>query len=391
MKNIWRRIIRREGAFLFKRKKSCGFFMFVYPFIIMGLILAIFSGKVLDKIPLGVVDNSSGYYSRELMRTLKSNRFLSPRPFATVAAARKALDQGRIYGVVAVDESYDKDLLKNTGATINAWVNNEYLLVGGNLTKGLNAVIGAMQAKYQRRNLAALGVPSSMGDSFASPLQVSENILYNPGMNYIYFLGLGLLPAVLQLFVCISVCYSLLWDIKTYHAKRFRRIFEDRPYSAAAARIGFYTAGYFAVFTVMLAGIILLFQVPAEGSLFRVMCGGAAFVFMTASTALLFAGCTNNLRFCLSVCAIYAAPAFAFYGVSFPVQSMPILARAWAEFLPGTHLNRIFVNELLRGVNAAGTWQDILFMTAVGTVCFVLGAKGYSRWVKQNKYLGPKL
>lgn len=391
MKNLWRRIIRREGAFLFKRKKSCGFFMFVYPFIIMGLILAIFSGKVLDKIPLGVVDNSSGYYSRELMRTLKSNRFLSPRPFATVAAARKALDQGRIYGVVAVDESYDKDLLKNTGATINAWINNEYLLVGGNLTKGLNAVIGAMQAKYQRRNLAALGVPSSMGDSFASPLQVSENILYNPGMNYIYFLGLGLLPAVLQLFVCISVCYSLLWDIKTYHAKRFRRIFEDRPYSAAAAKIGFYTAGYFAVFTVMLAGIILLFQVPAEGSLFRVMCGGAAFVFMTASTGLLFAGFTNNLRFCLSICAIYAAPAFAFYGVSFPVQSMPILARAWAEFLPGTHLNRIFVNELLRGVNAAGTWQDILFMTAVGTVCFVLGAKGYSRWVKQDKYLGPKL
>lgn len=391
MKNLWRRLIRRESAFVFERKKSCGFFMFVYPFIIMGLILAIFSGKVLDKIPLGVVDNSSGYYSRELMRTLKSNRFLSPRPFATVAAARKALDQGRIYGVVAVDESYDKDLLKNTGATINAWINNEFLLVGGNLTKGLNAVIGAMQAKYQRRNLAALGVPSSMGDSFASPLQVSENILYNPGMNYIYFLGLGLLPAVLQLFVCISVCYSLLWDIKTYHAKRFRRIFEDRPYSAAAARIGFYTAGYFAVFTVMLAGIILLFQVPAEGSLFRVMCGGAAFVFMTASTGLLFAGFTNNLRFCLSICAIYAAPAFAFYGVSFPVQSMPILARAWAEFLPGTHLNRIFVNELLRGVNAAGTWQDILFMTAVGTVCFVLGAKGYSRWVKQNKYLGPKL
>lgn len=391
MKNIWRRIIRREGAFLFKRKKSCGFFMFVYPFIIMGLILAIFSGKVLDKIPLGVVDNSSGYYSRELMRTLKSNRFLSPRPFATVVAARKALDQGRIYGVVSIDESYDKDLLKNSGASINAWINNEYLLVGGNLTKGLNAVIGAMQAKYQRRNLAALGVPSSMGDSFASPLQVSENILYNPGMNYIYFLGLGLLPAVLQLFVCISVCYSLLWDIKTYHAKRFRRIFEDRPYSAAAAKIGFYTAGYFAVFTVMLAGIILLFQVPAEGSLFRVMCGGAAFVFMTASTGLLFAGFTNNLRFCLSICAIYAAPAFAFYGVSFPVQSMPILARAWAEFLPGTHLNRIFVNELLRGVNAAGTWQDILFMTAVGTVCFVLGAKGYSRWVKQDKYLGPKL
>ena len=391
MKNIWRRLIRRESALVFKRKKSCGFFMFVYPFIIMGLILAIFSGKVLDKIPIGVVDNSSGYYSHELMRTLKSNRFLSPRPFATVEAARKALDQGRIYGVVAVDESYDKDLLKNTGASVNAWINNEYLLVGGNLTKGLNAVIGALQAKYQRGKLAALGVPSSMEDSFASPLQVSETILYNPGMNYIYFLGLGLLPAVLQLFICISVCYSFLWDIKTYHARRLRPFFTERPYTAGAARMAFYAAGYFAVFAVMLSGVTAFFQIPVEGSFFSVMCGGAAFVFMTASTGLLFAGCTNNLRFCLSICAVYAAPAFAFYGVSFPVQSMPILARAWAEFLPGTHLNRIFVNELLRGVNGAGTWREILFMAAVGAVCFMLGAKGYARWLKRDKYLGPKL
>lgn len=391
MKNIWRRIIHREWAFIFERKKNFGFFMLAYPFVIMGLILAIFSGKVLDQIPVGVVDNSSGYYSRELMRTLKSNRFLSPRPFATVAAARKALDQGRIYGVLSIDESYDKDLLKNSGASINAWINNEFLLVGGNLTKGLNSVVGALQAKYQRRTLAALGVPASMGDSFASPVQVSENILYNPGMNYIYFLGLGLLPAVLQIFICISVSYALLWDIKTYRARRLRRVFEEHPYAACAARITFYSVGYFAVFVIMLTGIIALFQVPVEGSLFRVMCGGIAFIFMTACAGLLFAGFTNNLRFCLSICAIYAAPAFAFYGVSFPVQSMPILARAWAEFLPGTHLNRIFVNELLRGVNAAGTWQDILFMTAVGAVCFVLGDKGYSRWVKQDKYLGPKL
>ncbi len=391
MKNIWHRLIRREWAFIFKRKKSCGFFMLVYPFVIMAIVLAIFSGKVLDKIPVGVVDNSSGYYSRELVRTLKSNRFLAPRPFATVEAARKALDQGRIYGVVAIDESYDKDLLKNSGAGIKAWINNEYLLVGGNLTKGLNAVVGALQAKYQRRNLAALGVPSSMEDSFAAPLQVSENILYNPGMNYIYFLGLGLLPAVLQLFICISVSYSLLWDIKTYHARRLRGIFNERPYTACAARVSFYVAGYFAVFAVMLGGVIAFFQVPIEGSLLRVVCGGAAFVFMTASTGLFFAGGTNNLRLCLSVCAVYAAPAFAYYGVSFPVQSMPILARLWAEFLPGTHLNRIFVNELLRGVNGAGTWYDILFMTAVGGVCFALGAKGYARWIKRDKYLGPQL
>ena len=391
MKHIWRQVFCREWGIVFKRKKSCGFFMCVYPFVIMGLLLAIFSAQVLDKIPLGVVDNSQGYYSHELMRALKSNRFLDPRPFPTVASAKKALEQGRIYGVLSVDKSYDKDLLKHTGAQLNAWINNEYLLVGGNLSKGLLSVVGYLQSKYQRSTLAAMGVPPAMLASFAAPLQVSENILYNPGMNYIYFLGLGLLPAVLQLFVCMSVCYALLWDVKTRRAKCLRFGFRRHPYAVSGGRIAFYTAVYFGVLAVWLGSLIVFFKTPVEGSLLRTLCGGAAFVFLTASTGLLIAGCTNNLRLSLSMCAIYAAPAFAYYGVSFPVQSMPALARLWAEVLSGTHLNRIFVNELLRGANAVGTWQEIAFMLAMGTLFFVVGTKWYARWIKQDKYLGPQL
>ena len=391
MKQIWQQIIRREWGIVFKRKKSCGFFMCVYPFVVMGVLLAIFSAQVLDKIPLGVVDNSQGYYSHELTRSLKSNRFLDPRPFPTVAAAKKALEQGRIYGVLAVDETYDKDLLKHTGAQLNAWINNEYLLVGGNLTKGILSVVGYLQSKYQRSALAGLGVPPAMLESFAAPLQVSENILYNPGMNYIYFLGLGLLPAVLQLFVCMSVCYALLWDVKTRRVKGLRFGVRYHPYIVSAGRVGFYVGGYFAIFVLLLGMIILFFKTPVEGSLLRTLCGGAAFIYLTACTGLLIAGCTNNLRFSLSICAIYAAPAFAYFGVSFPVQSMPLLARVWAELMSGTHLNRIFVNELLRGSNAGGTWLEIGFMLAVGTLFFILGTKGYARWVKHDKYLGPQL
>ena len=70
---------------------------------------------------------------------------------------------------------------------------------------------------------------------------------------------------------------------------------------------------------------------------------------------------------------------------------MPLAARMWAELMPGTHLNRLFVNEFLRGANAGGSWGEIAFMLGVGAVFFWLGSKGYAHWTKQDKYLGPKL
>ena len=384
-------ILKRELAFLINRKKSRIFFMCIYPFIIMGIVIAIFQGEVLNKVPLAVNDNSQGVYARQIVRGLKANQFLDVLDFPTQITALKALNQGKVYGVISIDKNFDKDINKHTGAQISAWINNEYLLIGGNVNKGVNSVILSLNTLLQRKTLAALGVPDTMLETFSAPLQVSETVLYNPSMNYIYFLALGLVPAVLQLFISLSVCYSLLGDIKTRHAKYLRHAFKKHLYTAVGSKIGLYVICYSLIMFVMLCALIIFFKLPVRGSLLLTVLGIIAFTFMTASTALLFSAMTNNLRLGMSLCAVYAAPAFAYYGVSFPVQSMPMLARFWAELMPGTHLNRIFVNELLRGVNTAGTYEEIAFMFGIGMLFFWLGTKGYSHWTKQYKYLGPKL
>lgn len=391
MKNTAHYMLKRELAFLTKRKKSRAFFMCVYPFLILGVLIAIFSGEILNKIPIAVNDNSQGVYAREIVRGLQASQFLDVHEFTTQPAALKALNKGQVYGVIALDKNFDKDINKRTGAQISAWINNEYLLIGGNLNKGIKGAILSLNNVLQRKTLAALGVPDTMLETFSAPLQVSETILSNPAINYIYFLGLGLVPAIFQLFICLSVCYSLLWDIKTRHAKYLRYAFKTHPYTAAAGKIGLYIAVYSLMIFIILAALIIFFQLPVRGSLLLTVLGVLAFVFLTASTALLFAAITNNLRLAMSMCAAYAAPAFAYYGVSFPVKSMPFLARIWAEFMPGTHLNRIFVNELLRGANTAGTWCEIALMLGMGLIFFCFGAKGYAHWTKQDKYLGPKL
>ncbi|WP_176777068.1 ABC transporter permease [Candidatus Avelusimicrobium faecicola] len=391
MKKIIHYIFKRECAFLFRRKKSRAFFVFIYPLIIVGCLFYIFSAESLTQIPVGVVDDGQGAASREMKRVLQANQFLNIFSFPSLPTAFKALRRGEVYGVVALDENYDKNLAKRTGAEISAWVNNEYLLVGGNLSKGLNAAVGAVNNRYQRKNLAALGIAPALWESFSAPLQVSEKVLYNPAINYLYFLGMGLVPAVFQLFICMSICYSLLWDIKTRHIRQLQHSYMLHPFAAVGTKLGFYIGAYFGEMVIVLAVLVLGFELPVQGSLIRIMAGILAFLFLTAATALGIAGCSNNLRLGLSICAMYSAPAFAYYGVSFPVQSMPVPARIWAECMPGTHLNRIFVNEFLRGADGLGSWWNILFMVILGLLLFWAGAWGYNRWVKQSTYWGPQL
>lgn len=383
--------LKKELSFLLKRKISRAFFMCIYPFIIMGFLIIIFSGEILNKVPVAVSDNSQGIYAREVVRGLAASQYLKVEEFPTLSAALKALHRGQVYGVVSIDKNFDKDISKHTGGQISAWVNNEYLLIGSNVNKGLNSVILTLNSVQQRKVLAALGVPNSMWEALAAPLQVSETVLYNPSLNYIYFLGLGLFPAIFQLFISLSVCYSLLWDIKTSRAKHMRLAFNEHPYTAVGCKIGFYIGGYTLIMLFMLAIMIIFFKLPVNGSLLLTVLGLIAFAFLSAATALMIAAITNNLRLGMSMCAVYAAPAFAYYGVSFPIQSMPVLAQIWAHFMPGTHLNRIFVNELLRGANTSGTYYQLAFMVLLGILFFLIGTKGYINWVKQDKYLGPKL
>jgi len=70
---------------------------------------------------------------------------------------------------------------------------------------------------------------------------------------------------------------------------------------------------------------------------------------------------------------------------------MPFMARAWAEFLPGTHFNRILVNELMRTGAGASSIADILIMLFWAAVLLYVGSKLYARLARNEKYWGPKL
>jgi len=93
------------------------------------------------------------------------------------------------------------------------------------------------------------------------------------------------------------------------------------------------------------------------------------------------------LRTALSATGFITAPAFAFSGVGFPLQSMPVLARGWAELLPYTHYIRLQMEQLQMGaplryatVSMAGLWLATGLLGALSALLLVRAARQPERW-----------
>ncbi|XTP69504.1 ABC-2 type transport system permease protein [Parelusimicrobium proximum] len=368
------------------------FYCIIFPLIIFFLVAAVFSSKIITKVPVTVIDNDKTYRSKEFIRNLSAAPQIDIVNYSPdYSHAMELLEKGKIFAVVVIDKDYEKDILKLRGGTIALYINNQYLMVGSTAGKAVYNVADALSSKYRERSLMSLGVPPYSFASFISPVSVSETLLYNPDMNYVHFIVLGLITAILQLFIAMSVVYTLLTEIKNCKAKEIRRILKQNPFVIVGAKTCVYTVIYMASVLIMLGSLWVFFDLPLKGSFWLIFAGGFAFTVMTSSTAVLIAGCTSNLRMALSAAAIYSAPAFAYFGVTFPVAAMPALGRIWAEMLPGTHFNRVLVNEAIRGTNTMGSIIDILIMLSVSFIFMFIGSKLYSRWTSDSAKWGHKL
>ena len=77
-----------------------------------------------------------------------------------------------------------------------------------------------------------------------------------------------------------------------------------------------------------------------------------------------FIAAAGDLRLATSIAAFYCAPAFAFAGVTFPTEAMPVAGQAWGSLLPVTHYLRVLVQQGMRGAPLSASWHSLAVLAA---------------------------
>lgn len=325
--------------------------MLIFPLLTMGILWALFSAGVPRNLPIVVNDGDDSHLSRRLIRMIDASPTLRVvKKVDTVDAGQKQILSGKSYALVVLPRNLEQDVLAMKAPQLICYYNNQLLLPGSLINRDLHAVIQSLSDQLEKKLRIQLNDMSAKPEQLLEPVRLETQVMFNPYLNYQYFLLGALLPAVLQILVTITTVYAFGSELKHGTAGAWFDLAEKRLGKAVIGKVLPYT-GVFLILGFLINLVLYGWVgVPINGSLSLVLFGTILLVLVCQSIGILLVTITANLRLALSGALFYTVPALAFAGLTFPIMAMPFPGKVWAWALPLTHYLKIFVDQSIRGV-----------------------------------------
>lgn len=320
------------------------------PLISFALIIMIFKQGVLYDMPIAVVDLDKSQLSRMISRQMDATSTLhvKQKPLS-ILEAKPLLRQSDAYAIIVIPRHFERDVRTLKSPQIEAFINSQFILIGKIINSALQQSImeSATRLDVMKNLVQKERFESAL--SASAPLGIQITPFFNTYQNYFPFLVSALIPAMWQLFIVIATIASI--GI-TFKMKEEHQLFNLGSISAVLfGKLSPYSIAY------MLWGLLFLFYMYGtlawtfEGSFaITILAMLICLIAYQAVAMLLFVVGFDYAR-ALSLGAVYAAPAFAFLGITFPTSSMASFAQVWNELLPITHYIQVQISQANYGAS----------------------------------------
>jgi ABC-2 type transport system permease protein len=364
-------------------------FLLVLPLLSFAVLWAIFQQQVPRELPVVVCDEDHSALSREITRMIDATP--SMRIVATAndfTAGRSLIMARKAYALIRIPAGTEREVDRGRTAEVACFYNAQFILPGSLVTRDLGQVVATLAQGIDIRRRLGQGEAGVAARAHAEPIRIDRHALFNPQLNYVYFLLTTLLPTMLQIFILITAVQAIGSELKEETAPEWLAAAGFSTWRAVLGKLLPQTIHY--VFLGMIM-IILLFHwlaVPVRGSLGMIAGGTVLFVMAYQAMGLFLVSWFANLRLATSAAAFYSAPAFAFTGVTFPLMAMPVLGRLWGGILPLTYYLRLLVGQAIRGMPARGALPECLVLSAFVVILPLVSLPRMGRVMRERGYWG---
>ena len=361
------RVLRRELHFM-AHSPFCTLFIVILPLVSFAILCAIFYVEVPRDLPIVVRDGGESALSRQLVRMADASSAM--RVLAGVRDMEEGADyvrRGLAYAVLYIPAGFERDAKRGEAPPVIGYFNNQWLLTSGVLSRALREVVGSLSAGLDLRARMMKGEDPALAWEKYEPIRADTHPMFNPNMNYRFFLLPALLPTLIQAFVIMMTVRAVGGELKHGTAGVWLAASGDRPWLALTGKLIPYTGAYLILTYFTFALLVRFMNVPLYGDMRVLSLGSVLFVLAYQGTGAAIAILAANLRLANSLAGFYSGPAFAFAGITYPTVGMPAAAKALGECIPLTHYLRIVLQQALRGA----PWETSL-PYLVALLCFAL-------------------
>jgi ABC-2 type transport system permease protein len=253
-------------------------------------------------------------------------------------------------------------------------------ILSSNTLKTFLRISLAFPQKQFTKILSGKGYSYKEAKKAFSPLNANITHIFNTQMNYSAFLIPGLLFAVLQQIILVSVCRTMISNKKPASRKELYKVSE-----------GSFTAAFFGKFVpyscagIMLAAVYALIVFPANGIFVGSLVGyfvlSAAFTIAVAAFAGLISSFFKSIEMLMSVLMFYAMPAVLLSGFIWPHCALPKILKVVSYLFPSTYaLNeiRLFIlGDIAPGYAVVPSIRLIIFASACFFISFLISNKNF--------------
>ena len=326
------------------------------PWLLMALMMWLFSGAVLRQVPVALVDLDASPASRGLARTLDASPGLAivsqPAALQEAQAQLRALE---VFAVVLVPRDMSRRALRGEEAPVYAFYNATYMATGQSAGRDIADAVAAYNARLLKEQIARQTGPARLR---AAPVSVQATVLHNPARSYELFLLPLVFPAVLSLLAALAAGGA-------FGRERRDGLLADwlgqRPWAAIAGKLFPYVA-LFSLYGGL--GVLYLGYLRGDGingSLGLLLLAQPLFYLACCCFGLLFVAVARDMGSGLSLVGLTIGTALAFSGATFPVIEAPLFTRVWNALLPLTAYVQVQMQQMFMG----SPWQVSLKPLAV--------------------------
>ncbi|MEG1699866.1 MAG: ABC transporter permease [Alistipes sp.] len=338
--------------------------MFILPLVSFAFFALLFEKGVARDIPIAVLDQDHTSLSR------KVTQMIDATPTALVAYGIQGMDEGerlmregKIMAIVQIPTFFEKKILSNGQPHLEAYISGTNITVNGLLAKDIQTAIVTFSSGIQIQLLTKQGLTERQAMAQLMPVRFDKHVLFNPYINYGYYLSPSFMPMMLMIFAVMVTVFAIGSELKHATASEWLATARGSIGAALTGKLLPITGVLFLMSLIMLLIIFVVVGVPLNGSLWVILVGTLLFILSYQAIAVLIVSVLSNLRLSLSIGGGYSVLAFTFSGLTFPIMAMWPLMRVVSRFFPFTYYTDLFVDQMLRGAPVRYSLPDLGYMS----------------------------
>lgn len=333
------------------------------PLALVLFFAIFFSHEVVGPLPIAVVDEDDSYLSRRLIGMLYgSHEVADVEEVADIAEAKRRLISGGVVGVVEIPDGFARNLLSGQTTNVIYYDSGTNISTASLSAKGVQSAVTSFGVGVALRRAESVGAMPDEAMAQAMPIAFSSYGLFNPWLNYAYYVGPCFWAMVLIISSMLSTIYALGEELRSGTSLEW---LDSANGSLLAALMGKLAPITVALWMLAMAVALLIFGLygaPMRGAWWVLALGSAVLIMAYQSVAIFVVALTASLRLSLSLGGGYSVLAFTFSGVTFPTMAMLSAVQPLTRLFPYTYFMELYIDQAVRGVAWHYSMLDIAAM-----------------------------